>query len=345
MAKRMRILALLPVLFLGLAALPATAGAQAQALPVQTRLERLTTLLEGIVRGSDGVVGVAVRHLNSGQELAINGDVFFPMASVFKLPILTEVMAQVGEGKLRLSDEISLQPSDQFPEGSLLSDLKAPGVKLSVENVINMMMWLSDNTATDFLLRRVSIPAINQRLRSWGLEKIIVSRTVKELLLDYFLMDGPRYKNLSKEELQAIFQKTTEQNSGLFKEGERRFPEKMNDQATPRAINALLTKIFNKEILNPTACGFILDTMRGCQTGLKRIRGLLPAGTAVAHKTGTVGGTINDCGIIDLPGGAGHVALSVLSKGTDIDHTEDTIALIAKTVFDYFSFVPTIGIK
>ncbi len=301
-------------------------------------MDQLKMLLEGITRASDGVVGVALKHLESGRELAVNGETFFPMASVFKLPILVEVMAQVGEGKFKLSDAISLQKSDQFPEGSLLSDLNAPGVTLTVENVINMMMWLSDNTATDLLLNRVTIPAVNGRLRSYGLDKIIVSRTVKELLLDYFLMDGAKYKNLSKDELVAVFQKLTAENPRLIKEAGEKFSQKMADQATPQAINKLLEKIFKKEILDPPACDFILNTMLGCQTGLKRIRGLLPAGTAVAHKTGTVGGTINDCGIIYLPGGAGHVALSVLSKETDPDHTEDTIALIAKTVFDFFCF-------
>jgi beta-lactamase class A len=299
---------------------------------------RLKSMLEGIVSGTPGVIGIAVKHLESGRELAVNGDSFFPMASVFKLPILVEVMAQIGEGKFTLGDEISLGVSDQFPEGSLLSDLKAPGVKLSVENVINLMMWQSDNTATDLLLNRVSIPAVNRRLHSYGLDKIIISRTVKELLLDYYLMDGAKYKNLSKDELTAVYAKLTAENPRLTREAGEKFPQKMADQATPLALNSLLEKLFRKEILDPKSCDFILDTMRGCQTGTKRIRGLLPAGTVVAHKTGTVGGTINDCGIIDLPDGAGHVALSVLSRETNPDHTEDTIALIAKTVFDYFCF-------
>lgn len=316
----------------------AVGSPQAQGGGPPAHLERLKSLLAGILGESTGTFGVAAKHLESGQELDFNGDAFFPMASVFKLPILVEVMAQVGEGKLRLTDEISLRPSDQFLEGSLLSDLKAPGVKLSVENVINLMMWQSDNTATDLLLSRVTIPAVNRRLRSYGLDKIIVSRSVKEILLDYFLMDAAALKDLSKEELKAIYDKTAVENPQRIREAGEKFPQKMADQATPRAINTLLEKIFKKEILDPAACEFILTTMRGCQTGVKRIRGLLPPGTVVAHKTGTVGGTINDCGIIELPGGAGHVALSVLSKETDDDHTEDTIALIAKTVFDYFCF-------
>ena len=304
----------------------------------QESVERLKNQVEGIIRSSEGMVGVAVKHLESGLGFDVNGESFFPMASVFKLPILVEVMAEIEEGKFGLADEVDLQKSDQFLDGSLLSDLKAPGVRLSLENVINMMMWLSDNTATDILLNKVGIPAVNRRLRSYGIEKILVSRTVKEILLDYYLMDSAKYKNLSKEELTAIYKKLTSENPQLPREAEKKFPEKMADQATPLAMNTLLEKIFQKKILDPSGCDFILTTMLGCQTGGKRIRGLLPPETPVAHKTGTIGGTINDCGIIYLPGSLGHVALSVLSKETDPDHTEDMIALIAKTVYDYFCF-------
>ena len=313
-------------------------AAQKPAVADQSSIGRLKSLLDGIIQASPGTVGVAVKHLESGKELAINGDTFFPMASVVKFPILVEVMAQIAEGKLKLTDEISLEKSDQFPNGGLLSDLKAPGVKLSLENVINLMMWRSDNTATDLLWNRVTIPAVSRRMHSYGLDKIIVNRTVKEVILDSTLMEGEKYKNLSKDELTALFEKLKTENPGLIKEAGEKFPQKMADQATPGAINSLLEKVFKKEILDAASCDFILATMLGCQTGENRIRGLLPAGTPVAHKTGTIGGTINDCGIIYLPEGAGHVALSVLSKETNPDHTENTIAMIAKTVFDYFCF-------
>ena len=122
------------------------------------------------------------------------------------------------------------------------------------------------------------------------------------------------------------------------RQGPGRFRGEPGGPRHPRAINALLEKIFRKEILDPASCDHIFKVMAGCQTGESRIRGLLPPDTVVAHKTGTIGGTINDCGIIVLPGGAGHVALSILSRDTDPDHAEDAIALIAKTVYDYFLF-------
>ncbi len=301
-------------------------------------LSRARAAVAGIVKASDGTVGMAVKHMESGGGFAVNGDVFFPLASVVKLPILTEVMAEIAEGRFGLAEEWGLGPEDQFYEGSLLSDLKAPGIRLSVENLINMMMWLSDNTATDVLLRKVGIDSVNARMRSFGIEDIRVGRTIRELLLDYFIGDSRKYASTPKDEFARLYERTAVEDPGALAKARADFARDPADQATPLAVNALLEKIFRKEVLDPGSCARILEVMAGCQTGSRRIRGLLPRGTYVAHKTGTIGGTVNDCGIIELPGGAGHLALSVLSKDADPDRAEDTIALIAKTVYDYFLF-------
>jgi beta-lactamase class A len=80
--------------------------------------------------------------------------------------------------------------------------------------------------------------------------------------------------------------------------------------------------------------------MRRCETGAARIKGILPPGTEVRHKTGTIGGTTNDVGIITLPGEAGHVALAVFVKSSRRPSTdvEPVIAQIARAVYDYFLF-------
>ena len=301
-------------------------------------LDLLNRMVREIVRSADGTFGVAAEHLESGAGFSVNGDELFPMASVFKLPILTEVMSEIREGKFGLADAWEVKPSDQFYVGSLLSDLKAPGVRLSVENLINLMMWQSDNTATDLLLTRVGIAAVNARLRSFGIDKITVGRTVREILLDYYVGESTPYLKMSPGEFKAVYSKILAENPGAAEKAGRRFGLNPLDHASPLAVNALLGKIFRKEIIDAAACEHILKVMAGCQTGLKRIRGLLPPDTVVAHKTGTIGGTLNDCGIIELPGGLGHVALSVLSKDADPDHAEDVIALIAKSIYDYFCF-------
>ena len=79
----------------------------------------------------------------------------------------------------------------------------------------------------------------------------------------------------------------------------------------------------------------------GDPDGPLRIKGLLPPGTEVRHKTGTIGGTTNDVGIITLPGEAGHVALAIFVKGSrrPSADVEPVIAQIARAVYDYFLFV------
>lgn len=306
--------------------------------PSDPRLARLESQLAAILKASPGTIGVAVKHLESGRGLALNGATQLPMASVVKLPILVEVLAQIREGRFGLGDEWTVRPADQFFEGSLLSELEAPGIKLTTANLINLMMWLSDNTATDMLLTRVGIPAVNARLRAIGIEGITVDRTIRELLLDYEVGESAPYKNLRPAEFAGIYAALSAEKPALLETANRDFSKKPADKATAQAMNALLEKIFRREILDPESCALILDVMAGCQTGGRRIKGLLPAGTPVAHKTGTIGGTINDCGIIDLPDGLGHVALSVLSSETDPDLTENVIALVAKTVYDFFCF-------
>jgi beta-lactamase class A len=199
-----------------------------------------------------------------------------------------------------------------------------------------MMIW-SDNTATDILIRKVGIENVEKRMRSFGLQDIFVNRTIKQLLIEYFGMDYARSKNLTPQEFAVSYKLFLEENPAAGVEAAGRYSRVLKDQATPRAINALLEGLFQEKILDPASCRLILAVMAECQTGVGRIRGLLPA-TVVAHKTGTVGGTVNDCGIITLPGDMGHIALSILSKDTDPGETESQISLIARCVYDFFCF-------
>jgi beta-lactamase class A len=80
--------------------------------------------------------------------------------------------------------------------------------------------------------------------------------------------------------------------------------------------------------------------MRRCETGLTRIKGSLPPGTEVMHKTGTIGMTTNDVGIVTLPGDGGHVVISVFVKSSEkeIPDRERAIAEVSRAVYDYFLF-------
>ncbi|HWD98544.1 MAG TPA: serine hydrolase, partial [Bryobacteraceae bacterium] len=88
----------------------------------------------------------------------------------------------------------------------------------------------------------------------------------------------------------------------------------------------------------PVHAGELLDIMERCQTGKSRIKGMLPEGTDVAHKTGSLGGVVNDVGVITLPNGLGHVAIAVFVKGftKKEEDAARTIAEISRTIYDYF---------
>ena len=299
-----------------------TAVSPAQSQPAAVHLDRLKLQIERLIAREDGVVGVAVKHLESGQGLAVNGDVPFPMASTFKVPVLVELMYQVMEGRFSLDDEISLQPSDQHVGSGLLAKLEAPGVKLSILNMAHLMMMISDNSAADILLERVGAANINARLKAVGIDGLTVNRSCQNLIADLRAL----YKDAeTSEEMRAAIVK---------------FSDDPRDQATPLAMNSLLEKIFKKEILDPASCDLIIEIMLKCETGGQRIPGDLPRDTKLAHKTGTIAGTYDDCGIIYLPDGAGSVAVTVFTKNF-VDDTKDVeavIAKIAKFVYDCFYF-------
>ncbi len=324
-----------------LAAAGAAATAQSPEKPAGG-LARLEKQVRAVVSDAEGEVGVALKHVESGRELAVNGDTYFPMASAFKVPILVEVLYQVREGRFGLDDEVRVTGPDQHLGSGLLSSLTAPGIVLSVRNLVNLMMLISDNSATDVLLAKVGAANVTKRLRSLGIEGMSVDRPCQELILNSagFGMDALRGK--SRDEIEAAADGVGRRTPEEVRATVLAYSADLRDQATPRAMNALLEKIFRKEILDPAACDLVLEIMRSCQTGAGRIKGELPPGTVVAHKTGTISGTVDDCGIIELPDDRGHVVLTVWTKNFEQGETapaEAVIARIARFAYDYFYFV------
>ncbi|MGH7505983.1 MAG: serine hydrolase, partial [Longimicrobiales bacterium] len=114
------------------------------------------------------------------------------------------------------------------------------------------------------------------------------------------------------------------------------------DTATPEAMARLLRQVWRREALNDANATLLLDIMTRSTTGGARIKGMLPPSIEVAHKTGTIGGTTNDVGIITLPGDAGHVIAVLFVKESDrpVEERERAIAQVARALYDYFLFNP-----
>ena len=119
-----------------------------------------------------------------------------------------------------------------------------------------------------------------------------------------------------------------------------RFLADPRDTAAPDGAIVLLQRLFHGDLLSPTSTARIIAMMEATETGAARIKGLLPAGAIVAHKTGTTGvvrglnGSTNDIGVITLPGGGGRIALAVFLKGStrNLRARELTIARVAQAV-------------
>jgi len=318
----------------------AIAPASAQDAPALAGLQRLEKQIRNVIEGEEGEVGVSLLHIETGRALAVNGDTPFPMASAFKVPVLVEVLSQVREGRFSLDDEVRIQKTDQHMGSGMLSSLTAPGLVLSVRNLVNLMMLISDNSATDMLLAKVGAASVNARLKALGIAGISVDRPCQKLIMDYLGMDYAKYGHLPLDEISAARRGSGRWTPEDQKRAVLAFSADLQDQATPKAMTALLAKIFRKEIIDPASCELILDIMLKCQTGEGRIKGELPPGTRVAHKTGTIAGTVDDCGIIYLPDGQGHVVLTVWTKNFlgDTEDVEAIIAAIARFAYDYFYF-------
>jgi beta-lactamase class A len=270
------------------------------------RTNELRARIEQISQAARGRVGVTATVLETGESVPLNGDQQFPMQSVYKFPIAMAVLAQVDRGKLKLDQKIRVEASDVL-QGSRILDEKSQGMEFSLAELLKYMVSESDGTSCDVLLRQVGEPRIvTQYLLRLGINDIVVANTEKELAQD----PAVKYRNY----------------------------------ATPDATVVLLRAFHEGKGLSKSSQALLLQLMTETTTGPKRIKGLLPEGTVVAHKTGTsstvngVTAATNDVGLVTLPNGR-HLAISVFvsDSGANDAVREGVIAKVAKAAWDEWS--------
>jgi len=315
----------------------------APTLPAEdAALERLEREMARLAQGAGGAVGVAVTHLETGRKVALRGRERFPMASSYKVPIAVRLLERVDRGELRLDQMVELRAKDLHPGSGTLTDLfNKPGLTLSVRNLLELMLLISDNSATDVCLRLAGGPErVMARMREVGIQGIDVNRSTAQLIADATGVTHLPPEDEWTPELFSQLLRSVPPDTG--REAALRFNADRRDTAEPEAMRALLERIWARDLLRPDSAELLLDIMRRCRTGGARLRGILPAGTEVAHKTGTIGGTTNDVGIVTLPDGAGHVAIAAFVKSSEkeVPARERAIAEIARAVHDFFLFNP-----
>lgn len=266
-----------------------------------------------------GKVGVAAVVIETGQAALLNENHRFPMQSVYKLPIAMAVMDQVRLGKLDLEEKIGVTKEDFVRVGmrSPLRDDNPNGGEFTIRELVRLSLVESDGTASDVLMR-VSGGAdeIQYFLTQIGITDLRVVNSEKEIGRDW----ETQYQNSSTPaaslELLRWLQSAFSANS---------------DSRTPpeRAEN------------HDSVWAILIKDMSESNPGPRRLKGLLPKGGNVAHKTGTSGtkygvtAATNDVGIITLDNG-NHLAIAVFVSDSSADERtrEGVIAKVAKAVWD-----------
>jgi len=173
----------------------------------------------------------------------------------------------------------------------------------SARSLMSRMLIHSDNRATDILMKDLGGPgALHDWLQQNGVTGLRVDRTIAQLLSD-------------KRDLWDN-----------------------RDSSTPTAMVDLLKRIYRAELIKPQSRNYLLDLMAQCQTGKNRMKALLPAGTPVEHKTGTLTGLTDDVGFITLPDGR-RIAVAVFARGGT--NRPSAIAAAARAIYDGFTRVLT----
>jgi beta-lactamase class A len=165
---------------LALALLLSAPAAAADLSPKEAVLwERLKARIEAVERGLDGVLGVSVRDLKTGATFEIRGHEVFPTASSIKVAVLYELFLEAEEGKIDLA-EVTRPPLPRVRGGGVLMEL-GDRVSLTWRDLAVLMMGWSDNEATNLLIARLGMDAVNRRLDGLGLPVTRLRRRMMDL--------------------------------------------------------------------------------------------------------------------------------------------------------------------
>jgi len=142
--------------------------------------EKTRARLEHLVAEATGVVGYEAIDLVSGRQLGLNQNLVFPQASAIKIPILMEVFRQARIGRLSLEEKIPFRSAMKAGGSGVLQHFSDGTSELSLRDLCVLMILLSDNTATNILINRVSMDSVNAMLRGLGLAKTALNRVMMD---------------------------------------------------------------------------------------------------------------------------------------------------------------------
>ncbi|MET3035744.1 CGA/CIA family class A beta-lactamase [Chryseobacterium sp. NRRL B-14859] len=266
--------------------------------------------INSITKDKKATVGISVLGFEDHFKYNKNGDRKLPTLSVFKFHIACAVLDFVDKGKLSLDQRILFKKSDLLENtwSPLLEKYPDGNIELSLGEVIDYTVALSDNNGCDLLLRLIG--------GTQTVQQFMDSKGVKGFLIKY--NEDDMHKNWKTQ---------------------------YENYSTTNSVVDLLKKFYDGKILTKKSTDYLMQIMLGTKTGANKIVEQLPKGTPVAHKTGSSGKydndlTVaeNDMGIVTMPDGK-HYAIAVfVSDSTETDSVNNKmVSDISKAVWDNFN--------
>jgi len=335
-------------------------------LTAQAPRSGITRLVEAALQAFPARTGLYVKHLVTGEEIAVRADEAFSSASVIKLPIMVRAYQLAEATSLDLNERTSIGRAE-LRDGSGVLQFHDLGLTPTVRDLITQMVITSDNTATDLMTLKVGgVERLNAWLATSGYPKMqMIGRGFEYRRKLPALLD-PQFSNITPEETTGL--QYASQDNPLFSlyaslfVGERaRWVDVVRDPAnrrtlaasrdrltvedraywlgdmTPRDTGRMLEAIERGSIVSKESRSEMTTIMRRQQAGARRIPHFLDV--PVAHKTGDSGVIANDVGMIYARSGTVVMAFFVNGIRHDYAETEDRIGRVSRLIVDYFDGV------
>lgn len=299
--------------------------------------------LEEVGASLDGTVGIAVLDMETGELYEFNGDEMLPQQSVTKLWVAMTALAQVDAGEFDLSEPVRIRREDLTLFHQPIREIvKARGVfDTDYRDLLTRAITRSDNTANDRLLRRVGGP---DAVEAWLTERGI---------------EGVRFGTDERTKQSAIAGLTWSPFYSIgrqFYEARDRVPDAMRrrafeayladpvDGASANAIARAMARLAEGELLSPRSTTQMRLTLAETRSGPRRLKGGVPEGWEIEHKTGTgqVYGNeqsgYNDVGLLTAPDGSEYaVAVMIGRTAESFAARMEMMQRVSRAVGDFHS--------
>jgi beta-lactamase class A len=288
--------------------------------------ERSMNKIESAIADVPGIVGLAARRLETGEQIRHRADEVFFTASTFKAPVLVELYRQVDQGIVDPDRRIELTDRLRAPGGGVVKEL-ANGLNPTVHDLSLLMIIISDNTATDLLYDLVGRDRLNRTMQELGLANTRIPMSCRELLYSMYGVETDDIAEGTRLVAEGLVKgKVAADSDGMS--------EERSDVSTPSDMVRLLELIHGDGVLSAVSREAVLDVL-GRQQLNTIIPYYLPRGTKTAHKTGGVTGVRCDVGIVYAPSGA--YALALMAKHiTDGKGIDRSLARVSQAVYEHF---------